>query len=323
LSWLYTNHKNNELSILKNSAENRLLRHKEILNKFSENIINDLKIILNHHALQDLTQSKHDKSNIHLVHDLIQIAKFEKNYDQIRYIDEKGMETIRINYNDGHPQSVERELLQNKKDRYYFKDTFKLEKNQIFISPMDLNIENGTIEVPIKPMIRIGCPVFDNDGIKKGILIVNYLSETLLNSLEDKTSSSSIMMLNRDGYFLKGMERDHEWGFMYQNRKQITIDHRFPKSWNLIKRKDKGSFINKFGIFFFETVYPLKKSIISSSGSSKAFKESREKINSDQYHWKLVLIVSKKDFEQKIELFKRNVIVLNLTLCLIISNYSA
>ncbi|MBI9091611.1 MAG: hypothetical protein JEZ12_20570 [Desulfobacterium sp.] len=315
---LYTNHKKNELSLLKNNAENRLLRHKDILDEFSKNIINDLKIILNHNDLQDLIQSNHDKSSMDFVHDLIQIETIERTYDQIRYIDENGMEKIRVNFNDGHPGSVEKKRLQNKKDRYYFKDTFKLNKNQIFISPMDLNIENGMIEVPIKPMIRIGSPVFDKDGIKKGILIVNYLSETLLNSLEDKTSSSSIMMLNRNGYFLKGMKKDHDWGFMYQNKSQITFDHIFPNSWELMNRTDKGSFTNEFGIFSFETVYPLKKSIISSSGASKAFQESQKKINSDQYFWKLVLIVSQKELEQKIEPFKRNLIVFNLALCLII-----
>ena len=49
--------------------------------------------------------------------------------------------------------------LQNKKDRYYFQDTMTLEKGQIFISKLDLNMENGVLEQPIKPMLRLGTPV--------------------------------------------------------------------------------------------------------------------------------------------------------------------
>ncbi len=45
---------------------------------------------------------------------------------------------------------------------YYFKDSIGLEKDQIFVSALDLNVENGKVEIPHKPMIRFATPVFDN-----------------------------------------------------------------------------------------------------------------------------------------------------------------
>lgn len=52
--------------------------------------------------------------------------------------------------------------LQYKGNRYYFKDSIGLEKDQIFVSALDLNVENGKVEIPHKPMIRFATPVFDN-----------------------------------------------------------------------------------------------------------------------------------------------------------------
>ena len=65
----------------------------------------------------------------------------EMIYDQIRYIDENGDERIRVNYNPEGPVIVEEQQMQNKKDRYYFTDSFRLDEGQIYISKLDLNIE--------------------------------------------------------------------------------------------------------------------------------------------------------------------------------------
>ncbi|MCU7851828.1 MAG: hypothetical protein KZQ80_06415 [Candidatus Thiodiazotropha sp. (ex Monitilora ramsayi)] len=62
-------------------------------------------------------------------------------YDQIHYLDARGQEIIRINYNRGEPKNVGQEQLQNKAGRYYFDDTYNLNAGQIFVSPFDLNIE--------------------------------------------------------------------------------------------------------------------------------------------------------------------------------------
>ena len=71
-------------------------------------------------------------------------------YDQIRYLDESGMEIVRVNYNNDLPFIVPETQLQNKSKRYYFKESFQLEYGEIFVSQLDLNIERGVIEKPFK-----------------------------------------------------------------------------------------------------------------------------------------------------------------------------
>jgi len=58
----------------------------------------------------------------------------KKIYDQIRYIDTEGNERLRINYSENGSFVVNKDELQNKKDKYYFKDTIDLKKEQIYIS---------------------------------------------------------------------------------------------------------------------------------------------------------------------------------------------
>ncbi len=76
--------------------------------------------------------------------------------------------------------------LQNKKNRYYFRDVFKLNQGEVFVSPLDLNIERGEIEQPLKPMIRFGTPIFDKYSNKRGIVLLNYLGSKLLNRYKDQ-----------------------------------------------------------------------------------------------------------------------------------------
>jgi len=64
----------------------------------------------------------------------------------------------------GGRRAVPAAQLQKKADRYYFAATMALKPGGLYLSPLDLNIENGRIEVPIKPMIRIATPVSDSRG---------------------------------------------------------------------------------------------------------------------------------------------------------------
>lgn len=76
----------------------------------------------------------------------IQLSRNNQNYDQIRYVDTKGLERLRINNINGDISIVESTALQNKSHRYYWQYSNQLAKGQVYISPMDLNIEGGVIQ---------------------------------------------------------------------------------------------------------------------------------------------------------------------------------
>ncbi len=231
-----------------------------------------------------------------LANKFLSAARQIKLYDQIRFLNEQGMEIIRVNYNNGNSFIVPDNKLQNKADRYYFKDSFELDKGKIFVSPFDLNIEGGQIERPLKPMLRFGTPVFDKNGNKKGVLLLNYFGKILIDNLKraSENASGNVMLLNSDGYWLRGPSTEDEWGFMFEDRKDKRFQNEFPRAWTKITNDESGQFQVADGSFTHADVFPLFQGWQSSTGSSKAYAPSTKRLGAKAYHWKIVSFLPSK-----------------------------
>lgn len=194
-----------------------------------------------------------------LSNDLVSFVINRKTYDQIRLIDNQGMERIRINWNDGQPSEVSAEVLQNKSGRYYVDETLRLDQGQTYVSPFDLNIEKGQIQTPLKPVIRVGAPIFDSQGRKHGMIVVNYLGQRLLSRLRDaqESENTEIWLLNNQGYWLLGPNPEMEWGFMYPQREDVRIQAYHPRAWEAIQSGSvAGQVIFPQGIYSYTRIQP-------------------------------------------------------------------
>lgn len=175
-------------------------------------------------------------------------------YDQIRFLDNDGNEKIRINYNKNKAVLVKKEELQNKKNRYYFSETVKLNQNECYISKLDLNIEHKKIEQPLKPMIRFSTRVFVNNK-PMGIIVVNYLAEGILNEFNkiSQNSYGNVYLLNSNSYWLTGGNEKENWAFMYNDRKNINFFKRYSMEWNKIVSGNKVVLSDK-GLFLTDNI---------------------------------------------------------------------
>ena len=54
-----------------------------------------------------------------------------------------------------------------------WRNTLKLRPDEVFVSPIDLNQENGAIETPPVPTLRVSTPVLAPDGKPFGIFVIN------------------------------------------------------------------------------------------------------------------------------------------------------
>jgi PAS domain S-box-containing protein len=201
------------------------------------------------------------------------------------------MEIVRVNFNNGRPSVVPQEKLQDKKGRYYFDDAFILNEREVFVSPLDLNIERGKIEQPLKPMIRFATPVFDDCGEKRGIVLLNYFGSELLDRFSKQAGDSNpsqAMLLNAAGYWLRGPNHEDDWGFMYEDRKDRTLASVYPDAWERIKSEEFCQFETARGLFTSRTVYPLLEGQRTSTGSGEAFSPSMAQLEMRTYQWKVV-----------------------------------
>ena len=195
-----------------------------------ENLIKNRDILINDNSTLEF-KSLDDK--LLLENDLLDWIQTYNIYDQIRIIDVSGNEVLRINHNNGNSYVVSDEDLQNKSDRYYFENAIILDDNYIYLSKIDLNIENGVIEYidgSPKEMLRIASPIYINSQ-KAGIIIVNYYSNNLFANFDTSTTDfSSFSVININGYFIENENPDIEYGFMFEDKTDETFDKYFDYS---------------------------------------------------------------------------------------------
>ncbi|MDP2961970.1 MAG: PAS domain S-box protein [Sulfurimicrobium sp.] len=218
------------------------------------------------------------------------MAGAKQIYDQIRLLDEHGMEVIRVDWKDGEARAAPEAELQDKGQRYYFRDAFSLKNGEIYISPLDLNVEHGKLELPHKPMLRFGTPVFDSAGRKMGIVLINYLGKGLLEDFQHAMGEKRhAVLLNREGHWLSSPDAAQAWGFMQDGGKRFG--NLYPAEWKRISGQESGDILTENGLLTFTTVYPLIDGQYSSSGSTSPTGASEELLTAQQYFWKIVSMV--------------------------------
>lgn len=277
---------NHERIIIKEA--NRIAEHNYLVEEIMTQIRSDVNFLATQSRLF-FTHDKHEYKR-HLKETYAQYSRSKRIYDQIRFIDTSGFETTRVNF-DGHGSYIVPEnMLQSKSNRYYFKEIMKLKEKEIYFSPFDLNIENGVIESPQKPMIRIGMPVFGTNSKKNGIVVVNYLGSNLLKKIKklEFESTNKIILTNKDGFYLKGLSEEYEWGFMYKNKKHQTIFNDFKKAAKTIYSKNEACFYTEDGLFCFKTIYPTH-----SNNNNELLTLS----DADERFWKLISYLPSEDIK--------------------------
>ncbi|BBP46123.1 GGDEF domain-containing protein [Thiosulfatimonas sediminis] len=243
------------------------------ISKEYDSVIADLNI-LGSLPLLESTESPIENAQIKnkLQKIYLKFAEMRQRYHQIRYLDNDGNEVIRINYENGIATTVADNELQPKQDRYYVKEINQLESGQIYVSPFDLNIEYNVIEAPFRPMIRLGKRLFDKNNMPQGMLIINYEGKFVLDLLEHQHSvieeDSKLMLLNKDGYWLKASKPEFEWGFMFERKKELTYKVLYPDVWQAIQKSTSGQYENANGLYTFLKFDPLRPSQLSKENMS-------------------------------------------------------
>jgi len=253
----------------------------------------DLLFLARQNELIQLLETKDTAYRKMITEEYVEFSRQRNIYDQVRFIDLMGMEVCRVNYDGGNPVVVSESELQSKKGRYYFEDSLALKRREIFVSPLDLNMEQGKIEVPLKPMIRFGTPVYDLSGGKRGVVVLNYLGSNLLQELDEmsRLSRGEILLVNSRGYWLKGLSPEDEWGFMFEGRQDRTFQSHFPASWQEISDCESFQSVTDQGLFTAATIRPFGEGARSSTGCSDAVGKSGGILSGEDYYWKLISYV--------------------------------
>ncbi|HET6718631.1 MAG TPA: PAS domain S-box protein, partial [Rhodocyclaceae bacterium] len=229
----------------------------------------------------------------------IRFLRIKRVYDQIRFIDLTGREVLRVDYQDGQPVAVAAAGLQNQAQQPYFRAASRLARGEFHISPFDLEVAGGAVELPIKPTIRFVLPVFDRRGQRRGVLVLNYQGQDLLSRLSAVAAPdyAALMLLNAQGYWLHGAENAADaWAFMFG--RPITLATRYPGSWATLLASEAGRVRDRHGLWAWTTFRPaLAVDLPSDAGGAVGLRE-RPAGSDDGEFWKVVSRVPAERLDQ-------------------------
>ncbi|MBI4611675.1 MAG: HAMP domain-containing protein [Candidatus Rokubacteria bacterium] len=139
--------------------------------------------------------------------EFLSFSRSHPAYYQIRYIDERGREIVRADFDEKSHGLVPPDRLQDKQDRYYFREAMTTPPGTIYVSPMDLNIERGAVEVPHKPVVRYAMALQTGRGEPRGIIILNlYASHILRRVLALGQEMGDVSLASSAGFYLSRSE---------------------------------------------------------------------------------------------------------------------
>lgn len=246
-------------------------------------VLSDVRYLSQHNEIRTYLANPNRSHRHELALEYLVLATQKRIYDQIRFIDIDGKEVVRVDFADGTPAIRAEHDLQDKRDRYYFQETQWLAPGQIFVSQFDLNVEQGAIEHPLKPTIRFAVPVADEQGQIRGMVVLNYLGQRLIDKLGQLAGQAgNIWLLNAKGDWLIGPTRQDEWGFMY--RQQPATDPRLDAFRRQVMQENSGFQHTKTTSIRFERIYPLAGGSLLPNSLDYA-----QPVAADHYYWTLAV----------------------------------
>jgi len=209
--------------------------------------INDLGFIAALPVTRDAIESPSHQTRSTLAEVLLAFTSNQNSYDHVRWIDASGQETIRVNRIGNESELVPNERLQSKAHRNYFEKTMTLAPGEIYISPFDINEEQGQAEHPPRPTIRVCTPMDDSRGVRRGILCLNITSASLLSPIRIALNGGQhpLLLTDRSGVVAP---------LNSETRPPITDTD--PAVWSRISSGTRGAFRDGESWWIFERTRP-------------------------------------------------------------------
>jgi len=233
------------LEHFKNNAMSDSFQKQGYINNFLNRSSNLVRAISKNKDFKLFVRSGKKKK---IAQDLLRsMISIDKSYMQLRYIDKTGNEIIRfdrLNIGSAVKQQIH---LQNKSKRYYYKKSLSLQKNDIWFSNIDLNIEHGKIEKPIKPVIRVSIALYAKNKYL-GFLILNIFMKHYLNNLTN-SSIYDLYLCDLNENFLVSKNSKNNWS-KYLDKKINASDEFNIKKENF----KKNTFFSKKRRYYLKTL---------------------------------------------------------------------
>lgn len=218
----------------------KAFERENFINHFFAPYISTIKSIKNDKNFTNYLSGELDKEYIENY--FLSIKNSLPSLYQVRYLDNNAKEIIKIDGtssdiygNNAISNIVSKKNLEIKSYRDYIKEFLSL-NDEIGFSYIDLNIENNRVVIPKQPTLRIGTPVFNKNGIKKGFVILNISLKVFFERLNNSTLYN-IYLIDKEGKFLNH-NQSTKYGLLGENM-HYSIKDEFTQEYNAIFANDE------------------------------------------------------------------------------------
>jgi len=220
---------------------------------------NDLFVLKDSNEMADYIQDQNALNKEVIKQLFLRFSVNKPDILQLRIIDNNGHETIRVDYVN-EAKIIADDQLQDKSNRYYVEEALALSDQEIYISKLDLNVENDEVVKPYQATIRIATPLYD--GIEKiGLLIINADAKYILDAVfasDNATYNDSIALINNEGYYLFHQNPMILYGHTIIERSNHVIDKKYPEILKNIKSEEVGYLVIDDLLVTYVSINPLE-----------------------------------------------------------------
>ncbi|QDQ25364.1 PAS domain S-box protein [Chitinimonas arctica] len=252
--WLWRNEREQNLLNLAQRTDLQLAAsQRDIANALTESAV-DLMLLSNDPAVR-LLVGKAPAQWGEQSEQFLNLLAYKSIYAQARLLDLRGRERLRIRLAGGEPYQVNSEGLQDSHDSEYFIEGVGLARGQIYLSALELNRDRGQLEKPYRPTMRLATPMFDVDGNKRGVLVLDLVANQLFERLRAGAPEGSRLSLvdSRGQWLAGGREEDN---FSLLTRTGRTLPERSPSVWAKMASGISGHFLDDGGLWNYRRVQP-------------------------------------------------------------------
>ena len=253
------------------NARNEMHTKVEFISSYLDALRNDVRVLSQSLTLQKLLDTQiqlqtdtsaqalenYERLKQSLKQDYYTLSNVRKSFMQLRYLDHTGKEVIRVDNNRSVVKIIPDNQLQNKGKSDYFLKTIQNKPGQLYASALNLNKEQGKIEIPYNPVIRYALPIFDKANQVRGIVIANIYANVVLEQVQSEIGLGQIYLTDQQGYYLYHPNANKQWGRDLKTQEKLSKDYNQALAKKLLKASSKV--IQHNGNFFISTsIYPLK-----------------------------------------------------------------
>ena len=256
-------------------------------------VLSDLRFLHEQNEMREFLRGDVPAARERLAAEYLTFVSQKPRYEQAAVIGADGREVVRVDGNDGRPALAAAPVLESRGDCAHFQETMRLGRGEVHLSPLDLRLRGGAVQMPLGPVLRASVALFGPDGERRGVLTLSYHGRRLLTRLRAYAQGgpSQLWLLNEQGYWLAGPDPALEWGFAFPERADRTLAAREPEAWERIRAEVAGTVDTADGLLTFRRFYPLAADVSASDPPAMASPHG--------YSWTLATLLPHKALSER------------------------